>query len=527
MNINPLEVKYVFPTTLNVLSSSQVDLHTAEIHRHAVKQHTHTLRHSNKSFIKEKKIIHIKNVDMCQKVTAPVKHVHQVTGYVRRQKQICTASLNNKYRCQFNFFLFSTCFWNLILLFIYLNNNFNSFADFNLSGHNNLNPDHNIDIFNNSILYSNFSTILKNDYFLLDDNCCTKNEYTNAIRKETYSKKPVLGFMTFLVNQIILTISLSFLHKLLYFFSITTFIVTLWKKLYLLQNLKNITLQILKILETKMTCRVKTVTAFAGNFSVYFNFLIKFVLFFIFVVVSISLIIMLVNSFILNQLYSHQKFAEKIAGIYKDKHGTLDLQKNTFEKNNTFSRNKREHLRAFFRGFSLFTLFELPFSFVKMTIIRSFTDQYLKRFTQDVFLLFQRVLITNFLKFSSNLRLLFSKSEFKMKFKVRYKSNNMKFISIFCHCILIVICINYLIESRSIQLLEKRGTYRELRYVNKEHELSNHFLNNMQWYKYPNHLFYIIYNFFSVSFYFNPDFKISFYNGISNIYIFKFRFYNK
>ena len=139
----------------------------------------------------------------------------------------------------------------------------------------------------------------------------------------------------------------------------------------------------------------------------------------------------------------------------------------------------------------------------------------------------QEVLITNLKNFSSNLRLLFSKSEFKMKFKVGNKSNNIKLISVFCHYILIVICINYLIESRSIQLLEKRGTYRELRYVNKEHELSNHFLNNMQWYKYPNHLFYIIYNFFSVSFYFNPDFKISFYNGISNIYIFKFRFYNK
>ena len=95
----------------------------------------------------------------------------------------------------------------------------------------------------------------------------------------------------------------------------------------------------------------------------------------------------------------------------------------------------------------------------------------------------------------------------------------MRLISIFCHYILIVICINYLIESRSIQLLEKRGTYRELRYVNKEHELSNDFLNNRQLYKYPNHFFYIIHNFFSVSFHFNPDFKISFYNDISNIYL--------
>ena len=71
---------------------------------------------------------------------------------------------------------------------------------------------------------------------------------------------------------------------------------------------------------------------------------------------------------------------------------------------------------------------------------------------------FLEVLITNLKNFSSNLRLLFSKSEFKMKFKVRYKSNNMKFISIFGHCILIVICINYLIESRSIQLLKEELT---------------------------------------------------------------------
>ena len=113
-----------------------------------------------------------------------------------------------------------------------------------------------------------------------------------------------------------------------------------------------------------------------------------------------------------------------------------------------------------------------------------------------IFLYFQGVLLTNLKNFSSNLRLLFSKSKFKMKFKVKYKSNNMKFISIFCHCILITICINYLIESRSIQLLEKGGTYRELRYLNKENELSNDFLNNRQLYKYSNHFFYIIHNFF-------------------------------
>ena len=78
-------------------------------------------------------------------------------------------------------------------------------------------------------------------------------------------------------------------------------------------------------------------------------------------------------------------------------------------------------------------------------------------FLFNIFLHFQGVLITNLKKFSSNLRLLFSKSKFKMKFKVKYKSNNMKLISIFCHCILIAICINYLIESRSIQVFEKRG----------------------------------------------------------------------
>ena len=51
---------------------------------------------------------------------------------------------------QYNTIQYNTI--QLILLFIYLNNNFNSFVDFNLSGHNNLNRDHNIyfTFFNNS-----------------------------------------------------------------------------------------------------------------------------------------------------------------------------------------------------------------------------------------------------------------------------------------------------------------------------------------------------------------------------------------
>ena len=55
------------------------------------------------------------------------------------------------------------------------------------------------------------------------------------------------------------------------------------------------------------------------------------------------------------------------------------------------------------------------------------------------------------------------KNYMKYFYQVGNKSNNMKFISIFCHYILIAICINYLIESRSILVFEKRGTYRVLR----------------------------------------------------------------
>ena len=43
-------------------------------------------------------------------------------------------------------------------------------------------------------------------------------------------------------------------------------------------------------------------------------------------------------------------------------------------------------------------------------------------------------------------------------------------------------------------------------------------------YKSFNHFFYTIHNFFSISFYFNTDFKISFYNDISNIYFLNLNF---
>ena len=81
------------------------------------------------------------------------------------------------------------------------------------------------------------------------------------------------------------------------------------------------------------------------------------------------------------------------------------------------------------------------------------------------FLIVQIALTTNFQIFFTSLSLLFSKSELKMKLKFVRKSN-IYLISIFCHCILIVICINFLIESRSIQLLEKGETHGEQKYVN-------------------------------------------------------------
>ena len=64
-----------------------------------------------------------------------------------------------------------------------------------------------------------------------------------------------------------------------------------------------------------------------------------------------------------------------------------------------------------------------------------------------------------------------------MKLKFVRKSN-IYLISIFCHCILIVICINFLIESRSIQLLEKGETHGEQKYVNNNFfDLKNDFVN--------------------------------------------------
>ena len=93
------------------------------------------------------------------------------------------------------------------------------------------------------------------------------------------------------------------------------------------------------------------------------------------------------------------------------------------------------------------------------------------------FLIVQIALTTNFQIFFTSLSLLFSKSELKMKLKFVRKSN-IYLISIFCHCILIVICINFLIESRSIQLLEKGETHGEQKYVNNNFfDLKNHFVN--------------------------------------------------
>ena len=144
-----------------------------------------------------------------------------MTEHLHQRKITYNASLENKYRGQYIFFLFSSCFLNLILLVIYLHNNSNSFSDFNFSRHNDLNHGNNINNFNNfnnNILYSNFSTIFKNDNFLLNNNCCTKNEYINAIRIETFPSNQSLNFTTCLFYQTVLINGLIFLQKLLLFF---------------------------------------------------------------------------------------------------------------------------------------------------------------------------------------------------------------------------------------------------------------------------------------------------------------------
>ena len=67
--------------------------------------------------------------------------------------------------------------------------------------------------------------------------------------------------------------------------------------------------------------------------------------------------------------------------------------------------------------------------------------------------------MTNFFLFK--LRLLFSKSEFRNKVRFIRKSAKANTTLIFCHYILIIICINHLNETRTAQLLEKRGTERD------------------------------------------------------------------
>ena len=58
------------------------------------------------------------------------------------------------------------------------------------------------------------------------------------------------------------------------------------------------------------------------------------------------------------------------------------------------------------------------------------------------------------------------------------RKSNTYLISIFCHCILIVICINFLKEFRSIQLLEKGGNHEEQKYLSKKiYDLKNDFVN--------------------------------------------------
>ena len=57
---------------------------------------------------------------------------------------------------------------------------------------------------------------------------------------------------------------------------------------------------------------------------------------------SISLITVLVNSFIFNQLYRQQNLSEQMAGIHKDQKGTLELQKKIFESNNKRKKERKK-----------------------------------------------------------------------------------------------------------------------------------------------------------------------------------------
>ena len=122
------------------------------------------------------------------------------------------------------------------------------------------------------------------------------------------------------------------------FFSTTAFI---WKKHYLFQKSKNNIFQILRLLKIITNCSVKNVTRFIRNSFAFFSFLKNFVLIFILVALSISLIIVLVNSFIFNNLYSQQKLSEQMAGIH-----TPDFSGNyvNFNHTNQMSQSKRHQI---------------------------------------------------------------------------------------------------------------------------------------------------------------------------------------
>ena len=82
----------------------------------------------------------------------------------------------------------------------------------------------------------------------------------------------------------------------------------------------------------------------------------------------------------------------------------------------------------------------------------------------------------------SNISLLFSQNKLKNKIASVRKPININVISIICHFILIIVCINYLNENHSIQFLEKRSAYGEnpCFYTNKGfyNKLLNDIVNN-------------------------------------------------
>ena len=74
--------------------------------------------------------------------------------------------------------------------------------------------------------------------------------------------------------------------------------------------------------------------------------------------------------------------------------------------------------------------------------------------------LIKKTFKTNNKRVFSNLSLLHLQKEFKYKIASARKPININVICIICHFILIIFCINYLNENRSIEL-EKRGVYGE------------------------------------------------------------------